>query len=64
MREKSQNQRSVFDFLSVLCYCFLGVAKCRASWVVGRGRGSWLNVVGKKSVEKNAKVKVIEKKKK
>ena len=35
------------------------VAKCRGSWVVGRGRGSWVwvwvNVVGKKSIEKNAK---------
>ena len=29
------------------------------SWVVGRGRGSWVwvNVVGKKSIEKNDKVK-------
>ena len=37
------------------------VAKCRGSWVVGRGRGSWVwvwvNVVGKKSIEKNDKVK-------
>ena len=33
---------------------FLSVAKCRGSWVVGRGRGSWVwvwvNVVGKKKV--------------
>ena len=36
------------------------VAKCRGSWVVGRGRGSWVwvwvwvwvNVVGRKSIEK------------
>ena len=32
------------------------VAKCRGSWVVGRGRGSWVwvwvNVVGKKGIEK------------
>ena len=31
------------------------------SWVVGRGRGSWVwmwvNVVGKKSIEKNDKIK-------
>ena len=35
------------------------VAKCRGSWVVGRCRGSWVwvNVVGKKSIEKNDKVK-------
>ena len=37
---------------------FKSVAKCRGSWVVGRGRGSWVwvwvwvNVVGKKSIEK------------
>ena len=36
----------------------LSVAKCRGSWVVGRGRGCgslvwmWVNVVGKKSMEK------------
>ena len=36
----------------------LSVAKCRESWVVGRGRGSWVwvwvwvNVVGKKSIGK------------
>ena len=40
---------------------FTIVAKCRGSWVVGRGRGSWVwvwvNVVGKKSIEKNDKVK-------
>ena len=39
----------------------MSVAKCRGSWVVGRGRGSWVwvwvNVVGKKSIEKNDKVK-------
>ena len=33
------------------------------SWVVGRGRGSWVwvwvNVVGKKSIEKNDKIKKI-----
>ena len=23
------------------------VAKCRGSWVAGRGRGSWVNVMGK-----------------
>ena len=39
-------------------YLFLGsVAKCRGSWVVGRGRGScvwvWINVVGKKKYRKN-----------
>ena len=32
------------------------VAKCRGSWVVGRGRGSWVwvwvNVVGKKKFSK------------
>ena len=36
------------------------VAKCRGSWVVGRGRGSWVwvwvwvwvNVVGRKSIER------------
>ena len=28
------------------------VAKCRGSWVVGRGRGSWVwvNVVGKNKI--------------
>ena len=36
------------------------------SWVVGRGHGSWVwmwvfNVVGKKSIEKMIKSKVIEK---
>ena len=39
------------------------VAKCRGSWVVGRGRGSWVwvwvNVVGKKSMEKNDKKIII-----
>ena len=37
----------------------LSEAKCRESWVVGRGRGSWVlvNVVGKKSISKNDKVK-------
>ena len=29
----------------------------RGSWVVGRGSWVWVNVVGKKSVEKNDKVK-------
>ena len=30
------------------------VAKCRGSWVVGRGRRSWVwvSVVGRKSIEK------------
>ena len=27
----------------------LSVAKCRGSWVVGRGRGSWVWVVGRGS---------------
>ena len=33
---------------------YQGVAKCRGSWVVSRGRGSWVwvNVVGKKVVQK------------
>ena len=25
-----------------ICSLFLSVAKCRGSWVVGRGRGSWV----------------------
>ena len=37
----------------------MSVAKCRGSWVVGRGRGSWVwvwvNFVGKKSKEKMIK---------
>ena len=37
------------------------VAKCRGSWVVGRGRGSWVwawvNVVGKKNFSKIKKAK-------
>ena len=43
----------------------LSVAKCRGSWVVGRGRGSWVwvwvwvNVVGKKSIEKTDKKIII-----
>ena len=34
------------------------VAKCRGSWVVGRGRGAWvwLDVVGKKIQKQNDKV--------
>ena len=38
------------------------VAKCRGSWVVGRGRGSWVrvNVVGKtKSFPKKIKIKKL-----
>ena len=35
----------------------LSVAKCRGSWVVGSGSWVWVNVVGKKSLEKNDKVK-------
>ena len=39
------------------------VAKCRGSWVVGRGRRlwvwEWVNVVGKKSKEKNDKKIII-----
>ena len=33
---------------------YQGVAKCRGSWVVSRGRGSWVwvNAVGKKVVQK------------
>ena len=39
----------------------MSVAKCRGSWVVGRGRGSWVwvNVVGTKSKEKNDKKIII-----
>ena len=40
--------------MSMECYCVArSVAKCRGSWVVGRGRGSWVwvNVVGEKRVE-------------
>ena len=44
------NTRNVYGLL------LWSVAKCRGSWVVGRGRGSWVwvwvNVVGKKSIEK------------
>ena len=40
---------------------FPSVAKCRGSWVVGRGRGSWVwvwvNVVGKKKVFQKEKKK-------
>ena len=29
--------------MSMECYCVArSVAKCRGSWVVGRGRGSWV----------------------
>ena len=44
------------------------VAKFRGSWAVGRGRGSWVwvwvNVVGKKRIEKSDKVKKLLKQKK
>ena len=54
---------------------FPSAAKCRGSWVVGRGRGSWVvgrgswvwvwvNVVGKKKVfQKKIKIKKINSKK-
>ena len=50
---------------------FGSVAKCRGSWVVGRGRGSWVWVMGVgvgkcrrlKKYRKNKKVKRNEKKK-
>ena len=37
---------------------YQGVAKCRGSWVVSRGRGSWVwvNVVGKKVVQKQIEI--------
>ena len=42
--------------MSMECYCVArSVAKCRGSWVVGRGRGSWVWVnswVKKKSFQK------------
>ena len=34
------------DSVSELEYLLRSVAKCRGSWVVGRGRGSWVWVVG------------------
>ena len=41
---------------AILDYKIPRVAKCRGSWVVGRGRGPWVwvwvNVVGKKRIEK------------
>ena len=50
---------------------FVSVAKCRGSWVVCRGRGSWVWVMGVgvgkcrglKKYRKNKKVKVNEEKK-
>ena len=33
------------------------VGRGRGSWVVGRGSWVWVNVVGKKSIEKSDKVK-------
>ena len=65
---------SLFDrFLRLPHFACVGksVAKCRGSWVVGRGRGSWVWVVGVgvgkcrglKKYRKIDKVKVIEKKK-
>ena len=50
----------------ILLACKLSVAKCRGSWVVGRGLGSWVwvNVVGKKKgLPKNIKIKKLKSKK-
>ena len=42
------------EIVRYIRYILRSVAKCRGSWVVGRGRGSWVwvwvNVVGKKKV--------------
>ena len=35
-----------FMWSRVFCHNLKSVAKCRASWVVGRGRGSWVVGVG------------------
>ena len=37
---------SAKDFCALQRAKFTSVAKCRGSWVVGRGRGSWVWVVG------------------
>ena len=45
--------------MSMECYCVArSVAKCRGSWVVGRGRGSWVwvNSWGKKKFSKKKKI--------
>ena len=47
---------------------FQSVAKCRGSWVVGRGRGSWVwvwvIVVGKKKIfQKEIEIKKLNSKK-
>ena len=50
--------------MSMECYCVArSVAKCRGSWVVGRGRGSWVWVnswVKKKKFSKKKKCKIHE----
>ena len=49
--------------MSMECYCVArSVAKCRGSWVVGRGRGSWVwvNSWVKKKVFKKKKCKIHE----
>ena len=57
-----RRQREVRRFTRFVDHgLMLSVAKCRGSWVVGRGRGCgswvwvWVNVVGKKRMEKNYK---------
>ena len=56
---ESKSGGSTFEYGDGIIWCDQSnesVAKCRRSWVVGRGRGSWVsvwvNVVGKKVWQK------------
>ena len=54
----TNNSKRFLTYLPVTSQVSQSVAKCRGSWVVGGGRGSWVwvwlwvNVVGKKKYRK------------
>ena len=52
LNEKMRARSKKELFLDTHFNTLTSVAKCRGSWVEGRGRGSWVwvNVVGKKKV--------------